>query len=243
LLTKTLGRVDVELLIYLDGGHGGKDGGAAGNGIKEKDIVLEITKRIKAGLEEDYQDVEILMSRETDIFLTLDERTRRANAANANVFVSVHCNSATATAARGFETYIFPDSGSPTVAFQNVMHSEIIKEISGFAGFTDRGKKQANFAVLRQSKMNAILTENLFISNPADAALLQRSDYLQAVSQGHINGLEKFLGLRKIERPPRTEPTGKLYRVQVGAFEEKKNAEALAADLSKQGYRPYVKYE
>lgn len=231
------------MLIYLDGGHGGKDGGAAGNGIKEKDIVLEITKRIKAGLEE-YQNTEVLMTRETDIFLSLDERTRRANAANADVFVSVHCNSAAATAARGFESYIYPNSDAATAAFQNVIHSEIVKAISEFTGFTDRGKKQANFAVLRQSKMKAILTENLFISNPADAALLQRSDYLQAVAQGHINGLEKFLGLKKIERPPKpAEPTGKLYRVQVGAFEDKKNAEALAADLSKQGYRPFIKYE
>jgi N-acetylmuramoyl-L-alanine amidase len=230
------------LLIYLDGGHGGKDGGATGNGIKEKDIVLEITKRIKAGLEQ-YENTEILMTRETDIFLSLDERTRRANNANADIFVSVHCNSATATGARGFESYVYPNAGAPTIAFQNIIHSEIVKAISGFAGFEDRGKKQANFAVLRQSKMKAILTENLFISNPADATLLQRSDYLQAISQGHINGIEKFLGLRKIERPPKVDPTGKLYRVQVGAFEEKANAEALAADLTKQGYRPFIKYE
>ena len=235
-------RVDFNLLIYLDGGHGGKDGGAAGNGIKEKDIVLDITRRIKEGLQE-YENTQILMSRETDVFLSLDERTRKANAANADVFVSVHVNAAASTAARGFESYVYPNAGAATVAFQNVMHGEIVKAISGFAGFDDRGKKQANFAVLRQSKMKAILTENLFISNPADAALLKREDFLQATAQGHINGLEKYLGLKRLERPPKPSIPDKLWRIQVGAFEDKQNAEAMAADLTKLGYRPFIKYE
>lgn len=230
------------MLIYLDAGHGGKDGGAAANGIKEKDIVLDLCKRIKAGLEE-YQNTEVLMSRETDIFLSLDERTTKANMANADIFLSVHINSAVNTTARGFESYIYPNAGSATSALQNVMHSEIVKQISGVAGFDDRGKKQANFAVLRQSKMKAILTENLFISNPADAALLKTDSYLDKLSTGHILGLEKFLGLKKIERPPKPAPTGKLYIVQVGAFEDKANAEALAKDLQKAGYRPFIKYE
>lgn len=230
------------MLIHLDAGHGGKDGGAAANGIKEKDIVLDLVKRIKAGLEE-YKDTEVLMSRDSDVFLSLDERTRKANAANADIFVSVHCNAATATAARGFESYIYPNSGAATSAFQNVMHAEIVKQISGVVGFEDRGKKSANFAVLRQSKMKAILTENLFVTNPADAALLKTDSYLQKLAQGHINGIEKFLGLIKLERPPKPAPSGKLYYVQVGAFEEKANAEALAKDLQKSGYRPFIKYE
>lgn len=238
-------RVDFNLLLYLDAGHGGKDGGAAANGIKEKDIVLDLVKRIKSGLEE-YQDTEVLLSRDSDIFLSLDERTKRANSANADVFVSVHINAAAATAARGFESYIYPNSGSATSALQNVMHAEIIKQISGVAGFQDRGKKSANFAVLRQSKMKAILTENLFISNPADAALLKQDSYLDKLAQGHILGLEKYFGLKRLERPPKpapTTPTGKLYIVQVGAFEDKANAEALAKDLQKSGYRPFIKYE
>lgn len=236
-------RVDFKLLIYLDGGHGGKDGGAAANGIKEKDITLDLAKRIRDGLKE-YQDTEILMSRDTDIYLSLDERTRKANAANADVFVSLHINSATNSAARGFESYIYPNSGSATSALQNVMHAEIVKAISGYSGFDDRGKKQANFAVLRQSKMKAILTENLFISNPADAALLKQDSFVQKIAQGHINGLASFLGLKRIERPPK-QPVGdqKLYIVQVGAFEERSNAEAMAKDLQKAGYRPFIKYE
>lgn len=228
--------------IYLDPGHGGKDPGAAANGIKEKDIVLDICKRIAAGLKT-YKDVEVICSRTTDVYWSLEERTRKANQMEADVLVSVHCNAATSNAAKGFEIYVYPGSGAATIAFQNVMHNEIIKAMG--KGIEDRGKKQKNLHMLRDSKMKAVLTENLFVSNAADANLLANIDFRQKIAQGHINGLERFLGLKKTSLPPPTEETqsGKLWIVQVGAFEEKKNAEALANDLMKSGYRPLVKYE
>ena len=227
--------------IYLDAGHGGKDSGAAANGIKEKDIVLDLCKRIEKGLQV-YENTEILMSRSSDVFLTLDERTDKANAWKADVLLSVHVNSATTTAAKGYEDYIYPNAGAPTIAFQNVMHQEIINKIGSTV--TIRGKKQANFHMLRESNMKAILTENLFISNASDAKLLKDDSFLQRIADGHIIGLEKFLGLKKKStEPPRTPTTEKLYKVQVGAFEERKNAEELLNDLLKQGYRPVIKYE
>jgi N-acetylmuramoyl-L-alanine amidase len=225
--------------IYLDGGHGGTDSGASGNGIKEKDIVLGIVLRIEKGLQA-YEDVEILLTRSTDIFLTLDQRTDRANAWKADVLLSVHCNSATDSAARGFESYIFPNAGQATTAFQNVMHEEIMRQLGAIQ---NRGKKSANFHMLRESNMKAILTENLFVSNPTDAGLLKDASVRQRIADGHTIGLEKFLGLKKKSTEPPRSPTGKLYRVQVGAFEDRKNAEALVNDLNKQGYRPIIKYE
>jgi N-acetylmuramoyl-L-alanine amidase len=229
------------VLIYLDAGHGGTDGGASKNGIKEKDIVLKLVLKMKKMLGE-YQNVKVETTRETDVFLSLDERTRKANNLNADVLVSVHCNSATQTSARGFESYIYPNSGASTVAFQNVMHQEIIRAMGN--GITDRGKKTANFHMVRESKMKAILTENLFVSNSADANLLKDDKFLDKVAEGHVNGLVSFIGLKRIEKPPQPAPIDeKLYKVQVGAFAEKENAEALANDLRKQGYRPFVKYE
>lgn len=229
------------VLIYLDGGHGGKDPGAAGNGILEKDIVLKICQKIQTKLA-DFQDVSVLMSRETDVFLSLDERTRKANAADADVLVSIHCNSALMSTAAGFESYIYPGAGSPTSAFQNIMHGEIIRALG--TGIVDRGKKSKNLHMLRDAKMKAILTENLFVSNGADAAKLKEDDFLEKIANGHTTGLEKFLGLKRLDRPPQPQPeTGKLYKVQVGAFEDKKNAEAVLADLTKLGYRPIIKFE
>jgi N-acetylmuramoyl-L-alanine amidase len=229
------------LLIYLDAGHGGTDGGASGNGLKEKDLTLDICKRILEGLKS-YDNCTVMMSRSDDSYPTLDQRTKEANNANADILLSVHINSAAPTA-RGFESHIYTHSDAGTKAYQNVMHEQILKSMG--SGITDRGKKQSNFHMLRESKMKAILTENLFISNSADAKLLGDPDFRQKIAQGHINGLERFLGLKKSSQPPptATKPAGKLYRVQVGAFEDKDNADALAADLLKQGYRPIVKYE
>ena len=190
-----------------------------------------------------YKDVSVATTRETDVFLSLEERTKKANNLNADILVSIHINSATNTSAKGFESYTYPNAGSSTTAFQNVMHQEIIRAIG--TGVQDRGKKTANFHMLRESKMKAILTENLFISNSGDASKLKDDSFLDKLAQGHVNGLEKFLGLKRIEKPPEEpkNPTGKLWKVQVGAFEDRKNADALSNDLMKQGYRPVVKYE
>jgi N-acetylmuramoyl-L-alanine amidase len=230
--------------ILLDAGHGGKDSGAVGNGLLEKDLNLDICKRIETGLKA-YENCEVILTRSTDVFVSLEDRTKKANNNNADVLLSVHINSATKPTAKGFESYVYIGTNSPTVAYQNTMHNEIIKAIG--KNVDDRGKRQKNLHMLRESKMKAILTENLFISNPADAALLAQDEFRQKLAQGHINGLERFLGLKKTSQPPPTEPTPpsekKVWVVQVGAFDERKNADAMAADLRKAGYRPFVKYE
>jgi N-acetylmuramoyl-L-alanine amidase len=230
------------LKIFLDPGHGGKDSGAVGNGLKEKDIVLDLCKKIEAGLK-NYENVEVITSRTTDVFIELTERTKKANNNNCDVLLSVHVNAATTATAKGFATYTYPGSGPATIAYQNTMHSEILKAIG--SDVEDDGKKQANFHMLRESKMKAILTENLFISNASDAKKLDQEDFRQKIAQGHVNGLAKFLGLKlkNAQPPPAAAPGGKMWIVQVGAFESQKNAEALAADLKKSGYRPLIKYE
>lgn len=227
--------------IFLDAGHGGKDSGAVGHGIQEKDIVLKIVQKMQALLQE-YKNADVKLSRSTDDFISLNQRTQRANDWKADIFISVHCNSAASTAAKGFESYRYTNVDAGTVAFQNVLHDEIMKAIG--SSINDRGKKQNNFHVLRDSAMKAVLTENLFINNAADAALLKQDSFIEKLAQGHVNGIVKFLGLQRIEKPPQKKPsTAKLYYVQVGAFEDKENADALAADLRKTGYRPFIKYE
>ena len=228
--------------IFIDLGHGGKDGGAGANGILEKDIVLKLGLKMQALLK-NYQNVDVMLSRTSDAFLSLDARTDKANNWGADVLCSVHVNSAADASASGFESFRYPKANAGTVAFQNMMHEEIMKAISG-GNINDRGKKQENFHMLRESNMKALLTENLFISNSGNAAKLKDDSFLDKLAQGHVNGFEKFLGLKRIEKPPQTSPTKeKLYIVQVGAFEDKENAEALAADLTKEGYRPFIKYE
>lgn len=223
------------VLIFLDAGHGGKDSGATGNGLKEKDLTLDICKRIEAGLKN--YECDVLMSRTEDVYLTLNERTGKANAANADVLLSVHINSAEATA-KGFETFVYPNVNAGTKAFQNVLHQEIKAKLG--ASILDRGMKQENFHMLRESNMKAVLTENLFISNAADAAKLADDQFKQKIADGHVSGIQQFLGLKEHEKKPPSEPET-LFVVQVGAYSDQKNAEAVVSDLIKLGYRPFIK--
>jgi len=177
--------------IVLDAGHGGTDSGAVGNGLREKDLTLNIVKKIGDMLK-DYEGVEIIYTRTDDRFIELSERAAIANRAKADFFLSVHINAGGGT---GFESYIYNGNVSTkTVAYQNVIHAEIMKAIGGVR---DRGKKRANYAVLRLTNMPAILTENLFIDNPRDAAKLKSDQFLQQIAYGHVQGIVKAFGLKK----------------------------------------------
>ncbi|HEC99924.1 MAG TPA: N-acetylmuramoyl-L-alanine amidase [Proteobacteria bacterium] len=91
--------------IVLDPGHGGKDCGAIGvNGLKEKDIVLKVTKKVKQKIEERLR-CSVILTRDKDAFLSLEERTAIANTKKGDLFVSIHANSAPNPEARGIETY------------------------------------------------------------------------------------------------------------------------------------------
>lgn len=222
--------------IYIDAGHGGSDPGAVANGLREKDVTLQIAKRIETILKNEYAGVATRMSRTGDQTVSLSQRTSAANAWSADVFLSIHVNAGGGT---GYEDFIYNGKvGSATIALQNVMHAEITKQVD----FRNRGKKRANFQVLRESRMSAILTENGFIDNRSDASKLKQSSYIERIARGHVNGLARALGIKKkpAPKPSAPEPSGKLYRVQVGAFADKKNAERLAAELKKKGYQTYI---
>lgn len=220
--------------IFIDAGHGGRDGGAQGNGLSEKILTLAITKKIVETLQKNYSGVEVKASRLDDRFLELSERVKLANDWGANAFISVHINSAASTAAQGFETHIYNGYvSSQTVAFQNVLHEEIFKKLGSVQ---NRGKKKSNFHVIRETNMPAVLTENLFISNKTDTAKLSQTAYINEIAQGHVLGLEKFFGLSKRTPEPAKNTSGPIYAVQCGAFANLANAEGLKQKLIKDGY-------
>lgn len=91
--------------IVLDAGHGGKDCGAIGvNGLKEKDVVLEVAKKVKQKIGKQLS-CEVILTRDEDIFLPLEERTAIANTRECDLFISIHANAAPNKEARGIETY------------------------------------------------------------------------------------------------------------------------------------------
>jgi N-acetylmuramoyl-L-alanine amidase len=225
--------------LYLDPGHGGTDPGATGNGIREKDIVLILSKKIRDILLKNYKNIEVKMSRESDVFISLDARTKEANKWNADAFLSIHINASTVKDAKGFATYIYTSTNAQTKAFQNVMHEEIKRALNGVSGVDDDGKKQANFHVLRESGMTALLSENFFISNVSDAEKLKNDAILDRLANGHAIGLAKFFGLQDAAKPI-VSPSTKFFQVVAGSFSERENAEDQVKRLKADGYDSFI---
>jgi N-acetylmuramoyl-L-alanine amidase len=176
--------------IFIDPGHGGTDPGAVGNGLQEKNLTLQIATRIKDILIAEYDNVSILMSRTGDKSLTLTQRTNAANSWGADFLLSVHINAGGGT---GYEDYVYPGVGAPTTTYQSNIHAEVMKLVD----FNDRGKKSANFHMLRESNMPALLTENGFINNANDAAELKSASFIESLARGHVIGIVKSFNLPK----------------------------------------------
>lgn len=240
--------------IYLDPGHGGTDPGAQGNGLNEKDVTLDIALKLRDILLNEYQNVDVRMSRTGDTTKSLGQRTSDANAWGADYFLAIHINSAD-SAAHGYEDFIYNglSDSSSSARYRDIIHAEVIKvnELS------DRGKKKANFHVIRESNMPAMLSENGFISNPHDAALMKQDAWRQKVARGHANGLARAFNLqRKANSTPTPAPaptptpaptpapanpvTGTLYKVMVGSFKSRENADERVARLRSLGHDAFV---
>ncbi|MGE6525977.1 MULTISPECIES: N-acetylmuramoyl-L-alanine amidase [Bacillus] len=210
--------------IMLDPGHGGHDPGAVANNLKEKDLVLKIAKKTKAILEKVY-GATVKLTRSTDVYIDLSQRARLANNWGADYFASIHINAGGGT---GFETFRFDklSAASSTGKQQKIVHDSIYKKIKEKAG--DRGTKSKNLAVLRETKMPAILTENLFIDREKDAALLKQESFLDALAAGHADGIASAVGLKKVSSiskkttaQPKKSTLNKKYMLPTGIYKVK----------------------
>lgn|GEM_PF-1148544 len=173
--------------IMIDAGHGGHDPGAASGGLREKDINLRLALRIGELLAA-YSAVDVLYTRTTDVFVELSARARRANEAGVDYFLSVHINAGGGT---GFESFTYPGN---TDAYGGVIHRHIAAAFAAHR-LPDRGRKQANLAVLRETRMPAILLEFGFIDRPADAALLASPDGIEQLARATAAGVAEAFGL------------------------------------------------
>lgn len=182
--------------LGLDPGHGGKDGGAGHYSLLEKIIVLNICLEIKTQLERDYEGIQVYLTRSTDVALELDERTDMMNKLNVDALVSVHCNAAGGDG--GFETYRYTKASQNSIKLQAALHTAIMTELRPF-GVIDRKQKVKNLHMVRESKMPAVLTENLFLDVKADADRLKRPEVIQAIIDGHVKGIASYFGLKRKE--------------------------------------------
>jgi len=109
--------------VFLDAGHGGKDPGTAHNGLVEREVTLDVAKRVGKLLQN--RGIDVQYSREKDAHLALDERTRMANKARADIFVSFHVNAATDAQVSGFETFYLDVASNTEVARLATMENAV----------------------------------------------------------------------------------------------------------------------
>ncbi len=179
------------MLIVLDLGHGGRDPGAVGSGLQEKDVVLTLGLQVLSFLGE--YEVRVIPTRTGDVYVSLEERVELANKNGADFFCSLHVN---AGGGSGFESFIHPDASQKTQMIAAALH----REVAAFyiqRGFPDRGLKRADLAVLRKTRMPAVLLENFFIDNPRDAACLADKACLRELARAIAGGMARVLGLKK----------------------------------------------
>ncbi|MBQ0139509.1 MAG: N-acetylmuramoyl-L-alanine amidase [Kurthia sp.] len=182
--------------IFIDAGHGGSDAGAVNNnkGLKEKDLTLDIAKRLNTRLIA--LGATTQMSRTTDVYPTLEARAIASNNFKANIFISVHINAGGGT---GVETWVHDNATSNTNKLAQAVSQAMASRLSA----TNRGVKKApsqrtggqNIYVIdpKNNKAWAILPEVLFIDNATDIAKLQSSTYLQAAAESIATGVSNFV--------------------------------------------------
>lgn len=178
-------------LVVIDAGHGGKDpGGISVNKYKEKDFTLATTLKIEALLKNE-PNIELVLTRSGDTYPTLQERAKLANNLKADLFISIHANSIAAGSKSnpsGVETYY---TRKESLQFANVVHKYLVPA----TGIQDRGVRQANYHVTRETKMPAILLECGYLSNTKDEALLYSEDFQQRVAEAVVAGIKEYLAL------------------------------------------------
>ncbi|WP_046216046.1 N-acetylmuramoyl-L-alanine amidase family protein [Paenibacillus wulumuqiensis] len=177
-------------IVVIDAGHGGKDPGTISITQKhEKDFTLALSLKVQALLKNE-PGIEVVMTRETDVYPTRPERVKLANDLKADVFVSIHANSVLASPqAKGTETYYYQRESSKELA--NCIHEKLIQAL----GFTDRGVKNRSLQVIRETTMAAVLLEIGFLSNKEEEEAMMLEDNQNKAAQAIVDGIKEYLEL------------------------------------------------
>ena len=191
-------------LVVLDPGHGGMDPGAVGCDLLEKDVVLDVGRRLDGLLRA--AGLRSALTRADDRFIELRARAAFANDRGATLFIAMHANSNAGAPATGTETWIAEAASNTSVQLAGRLQHELVTEWA----LRDRGVKRANFTVLTATAMPAALTEMAFINRcDPDAALLGNANARQGIAEAHARAITAQLGVN----PPPPQGNGVLRGV------------------------------
>ena len=183
-------------LIALDPGHGGKHLGARSerHSFEEKQFTLPTAFKVKRRLEA--LGYRVMMTRTRDVFVSLEDRAQRANKAKADLFVSIHYNSAPGKPEiHGIEVYYF---GFKDNRYQSgrALAKQALDHLLKSTKAHSRGTKPCQFMVLKRTAMPAILVEGGFLTNPEERRLIKRDCYLDKIAAGIANGVHAYMRSR-----------------------------------------------
>ncbi len=214
LLPAATAKAAENVVVVLDPGHGGSDSGASANGLVEKNLNLSVALACKKELEE-YNGVTVYMTRDTDVYVGLKERADKAKAWGADIFVSLHMNSASAGTANGVEVY-YPNSNyNPDVHEDGRKLAAQIQQQLVSLGLGNRnikedpssvnqtypdGSRVDGYQVIRYNKLNGIpgiIVEHAFLTNSSDAAKLRDPNFVNSLGVADATGIANYFNLSK----------------------------------------------
>ena len=219
--------------VVLDPGHGGHDKGAVGRYGYEKNFALDVARKLRPLLQA--KGLRVIMTREGDYFVPLEVRAQIANAARDSIFISIHFNATDRDPnATGFEIFSFTPRGAPstsdtsltlssldmqagsTVDTQSMaLSSCIYHSLLGHIPEFDRGIKRARFAVLRLTRVPAVLIEGGFLTERGESELIAKNDWRTKLAQSISVGIQNYQALADKKQPPTLVAD---YRRQGGAL-------------------------
>lgn len=215
--------------LCFDYGHGGADNGACYKGRKESNDVLSIGKAVAAEVRR--HGVTVDETRTTDATVSLNDRSDYENRNTYDYFISFHRNAFQPEQAKGVETYTYLNPGAKSKGLAQRIQTSLVA-----LGFTDRGVKEANYHVLRETKAPAVLIEIGFIDNTMDNNLFdsKRNEIIKAIAKAIL----VQVGVDYIEpsAPTQAESGQTLYRVMAGSYSVRENAEKQVEKLKAAGF-------
>jgi N-acetylmuramoyl-L-alanine amidase len=206
--------------VVLDPGHGGHDKGQMSRYGAEKDFALDVARKLRPILQA--KGFRVIMTREGDYFVPLEVRAKIANSARNSIFVSIHFNATNDDPnATGFEIFSFTPRGAPSTSDSNVasrsfnmqpgssvdaqslaLSACIYHSLLGQLREYDRGIKRARFAVLRLTKVPAVLIEGGFLTERGESKLISNKDWRAKLAGAIGIGIESYRALPVKKQPP-----------------------------------------
>lgn len=169
--------------IVVDAGHGGHDrGGVPYQRIGEKGMTLDVAQRLRQVLQA--SGYRVVMTRSSDVFIPLGQRSAIANSYRGATFVSVHFNSAPRSGANGIETYYYRGDSASLAA-------SIHRNVVAVASTENRGIRRRGYFVLRRTAIPGVLVELGFLTNPSEGRTIQNAGYRQKLAEAIARGIRR----------------------------------------------------